>query len=171
MGSLTSGGGLAFVVPVEPTVVVPDSFSVTRGDYVAGGLPELAESDNMDLSLRRRVSDIQSRTEFDVMGTSPTASPMTFEFTLEGAVFARSNVVQTIELFDYDTASWELVSTTDAARSPNPDSVVTVAATGDLARFVEAGTMCIETRIHFQSDSPRQRFASNTDQAVWSIGQ
>ena len=85
-------------------------------------------------------------------------------------MFARSNVVQTIELFDYDAAAWELVNTTDAARSPAPDSVVTVAATGDLSRFVEAGTMCIEARINFQSDSARQRFASNTDQTVWTIG-
>jgi hypothetical protein len=59
----------------------------------------------------------------------------------EGAVFARSNVVQTIELFDYDAAVWELVDTTNSVWSPAPDSVVTVAATGDLSRFVEAGTM------------------------------
>ena len=67
--------------------------------------------------------------------------------------------------------TWELVDTADAARSPAPDSVVTAAATGDLSRFVEAGTMCIEARVHFQSDRPRQRFASNTDQAIWTIGQ
>ena len=71
----------------------------------------------------------------------------------------------------YDAQVWVEVGSEDAARSPSPDSVMVVAGTGDLSRFVEAGTMCIEARIHFQSDSPRQRFASNTDQAIWTIGQ
>lgn len=162
----------AFRVNVtRATIVAPESFTVTRGEYISGGLPELTESDNMDLSIRRLVTDLHSRTEFGVKSTSPTAFPTTFGFSLEGAVIASSNVVQTIELFDYDAAAWELVNTMDAVRTPGSDSVVTATPTGDLSRFVEAGTMCIEARIHFQSDSPRQRFASNTDQAVWTIGQ
>jgi hypothetical protein len=59
----SSGGGV-----VE---VAPNSFTVTRGDYVSGGIPELAERDNLDLSLRRLISDIQSRTEFEVKAVVP----------------------------------------------------------------------------------------------------
>ena len=84
-------------------------------------------------------------------------------------MFARSNLVQTIELFDYVAATWELVDSRNAARSPAPDSVVTVAATGDLSRFVEPGLMSIEARVRYKSDNPRQIFASNTDQTVWTI--
>lgn len=152
-----------------PVTVSPDTVTTTRGQYVAGDAASLADSDNVDYQLRRSTSDIQSRTEFQVKSISPTATPTTFEFTLEGSVFARSNVVQTIELFDYEAGAWELVNTTDAARSPAPDSVVTATPGGDLSRFVQAGTMCIEARIRFQSDNPRQQFASNTDQAVWTI--
>ncbi len=152
-----------------PVVVAPDTFTVTRGNYVSGNATDLTSSDNSDLSLRRSNSDIQSRTEFEVKGISLVAAPSSLEFTLEGAVFARSNVVQTIELFDYTAAAWELVDTRNAARSPSPDSVVTVAATGDLSRFVEPATMCVEARVRYQSNSPRQRFASNTDQTVWMI--
>ena len=83
-------------------------------------------------------------------------------------MFARSNVIQTVEFFDYDAQDWVGVGFQDAARSPAPDSVMVVVGTGDLSRFVEDGTMCIETRVRFQSESaPRQGFASNTDQAVW----
>lgn len=39
---------------------VPDSFTVTRGSYVAGDAFELAESDNADLSIQRSIADIQS---------------------------------------------------------------------------------------------------------------
>jgi hypothetical protein len=142
---------------------------VTRGQYFLGDESSLAASDNYDLSLRRLGTDIQSRTEFEVKGFSPIVTPSSLEFTLEGAVFARSNVVQTIELFDYVAATWEIVDSRNAARSPVPDSVVTVAATAGLSRFVESGTSCIEARIRFNSDGPRQNFASNTDQTIWTI--
>jgi hypothetical protein len=152
---------------VVTTTVMPESFLVTRGNYISGGIAELGTSDNLDLSIQRGVSDIQSRTEFEVAGTSSTANPATLEVTLEGAVFARSTVVQTIELYDYVAAAWELVDTRDATNMV--DSTVTVAATGDLSRFVDPATLRIEARIHFQSVSPRQRFASNTDQFFWTI--
>ncbi len=152
-----------------PFTVTPNSFLVTRGQYFSGDETDLAVSDNSDLSLRRLDTDIQSRTEFVVKGFSPIVTPSSLEFTLEGAVFARSNVVQTIELFDYVAASWEIIDSRNAVRSPAPDSVVTVAATGDLSRFVEAGTMSVEARVRYKSDSPRQNFASNTDQTIWMI--
>jgi hypothetical protein len=144
-----------------------DSFLVTRGAHVSGGLMELATSDNTDLSLQRATADIQSRTEFEVKAVSPVANPSSLEVTLEGAVFARSQVNQTIELYDYAAAAWEQVDTRAATRFT--DSTVVVAATGDLSRFVEAGTMCIEARIRYQSLNPRQQFSSNTDQFIWTI--
>ena len=58
--------------------VAPDSVTATRGDYVAGNAASLAESDNMDYSIRRRQADTQSRTEFEVKGLSPLATPSTF---------------------------------------------------------------------------------------------
>ena len=169
-GSFQLNGG--FWVGVDnqgPFTITPNSFMVTRGQYFSGDETSLAASDNNDLSLRRLDTDIQSRTEFVVKGFSPIATPSSLEFTLEGAVFARSNVVQTIELFDYVAATWEIIDSRNAVRSPAPDSVVTVAATGDLSRFVEAGTMCVEARVRYKSDSPRQNFASNTDQTIWTI--
>ena len=89
---ITCGGSYA---------VTPDSFSVTHSSYVSGGVVELAASDNADLSLRRATAASESRTEFEVKAISPTASPSSLEVTLEGSVFARSQVNQTIELFDY----------------------------------------------------------------------
>ena len=126
-------------------------------------------SDNVDLSIQRAMTDTQSRTEFEVMGTSPTVSPTSLEVTLEGAVFARSTVVQTIELWDYVAGAWELVDTRNATNIV--DSTATVAATGDLSRFVDPTTLEVKARIHFQSLNARQRFASNTDQFMWTIGQ
>jgi hypothetical protein len=162
------GFRVASVMP-DFVSVYPDSYLVTRGEHVSGGIPELAASDNQDLSLRRLTIDIQSRTEFSVNAISPTATPSSLEVTLEGSVFARSTVNQTIELYDYVAAAWEQVDTRAATRFT--DSTVTVAASGDLSRFVQPGTMCVEARIRYQSPSARQQFSSNTDQFLWTIGQ
>ena len=166
-----NGDSEAFLATLvgDVATVVPDSFSVTRGSYISGGTLELAESDNADVSIQRATSDIQSRTEFEVKAVSPNATPSSLEVALEGAVFARSTVNQTIELFDYAAGVWEQVDTRAATRFT--DSTVTVNATGDLSRFVEAGTMCIQARIRYQSPIARQQFSSNTDQFIWTIGQ
>ena len=168
--TMVADSGSAYLFDVGCSdVVIPDSVTVTRGLYVAGDETSLAESDNVDLVLQRLVTDVQSRTEFQVIGTSPTANPTSFEVTLEGAVFARSTVIQTIELWDYVGGAWELVDTRNAANMV--DSIATVAATGDLSRFVEPATLAVKARVHFQSLSARQRFSSNTDQFMWTIGQ
>lgn len=155
---------------IELARAIPaDSVVVTGGTHVSGDAVELAESDDADLSIQRAIADVQSRTEFEVKAVSPVANPSSLEVTLEGSVFARSPVNQTIELFDYVADGWELVDTRVSTQST--DSTATVAATGDLSRFVEPGTMSIEARIRYQSPVARQQFSSNTDQFQWTIGQ
>ena len=134
---------------------------------MAGGIIELADSDNADLQLTRSSNDVQSRTEFEITGVSPTATPSLFEVELEGSVFARTTVNQTIELFDYATGSWESIDTREASRFSDATSVV--AATGDLSRFVDPATLAIRARVRYQSPAARQQFASNTDMFVWTI--
>ncbi|MEM7453011.1 MAG: hypothetical protein AAF456_01530 [Planctomycetota bacterium] len=158
--------------PTEMTIdlcseITPDSYVVTRGTYSSGGTTELGSSDNMDLSIQRSSVDVQSRTEFEVKGLSPSSDPSYMQITLEGSVFARSTVVQTIELFNYDSSSWEQVNSQNANRFS--DTTVTVEPGGDLSRFVEPGTDCIEARVRYQSPSARQQFTSNTDLFTWVI--
>ena len=104
----------------------------------------------------------------EIKGISPSASPSSLEVSLEGAVFARSNVVQSIELFNYDDDDWEQIDSRNA--SSFVDATATITVGGDVSRFVEPGTQCLEARIRFQSDSPRQQFSSNTDWFIWNVG-
>lgn len=169
------GGGPPPIEKNMPAVVVPDLCWVTGGNYISGDETSLSYSDNLDFMMRRRPREVQSRTEFEVMGTSPTADPTSFAVTLEGAVFARSPVVQTIELYDYDAAAWVLVDIRDATKFV--DSTVTVTVPNnlmpapDLSRFVGRKSHFVEARIGYQSLNTRQNFASNTDLFVWTIGQ
>ena len=119
---------------------------------------------NARLTLRR--ADPEG-TELQVKSVSPTADPSSLEVTLEGTVFARFPITQTIELYDYDARVWEVVDSRTASQSG--DATAEVEVTGELSRFVEAGTGCIEARIHYKSGVARQRFTSYTDQFTWTI--
>ncbi len=78
--------------------VFPDIVNTTRGTYISGDANILATSDNMDYVIRRAANDTVARTEFVVEGMSQTTSPTSLEVMLEGAVFARSQVIQSIAL-------------------------------------------------------------------------
>jgi hypothetical protein len=152
-----------------PVIVVGETLTVAPGIVAGGGLPELEESDNMDLRAFRDPISINAVTQFVLTATSPTASPTTFDFTLEGNCVSRPNVVQRIELFNYFTRSFETVDERNANRTPNPDLTVTVSPGGDLSRFVDQATNEIQARVRYRADIARAGFASNTDQAVWTI--
>ncbi|MEM7453008.1 MAG: sialidase family protein [Planctomycetota bacterium] len=168
----TNDGNMAIYLSKVPfptiEVVEPASFDVVHGVYASGGLPELANSDGMDLSASRSQFDTQSRITVSVDAISPTENPSTFSFTLESSVFARQSVTQHLEMFNFDSSSWETVDSRNASRLA--DSTVTHEATGDLSRFVEPGTMEIETRVRYVSSTARQRFSANIDQMIWEIG-
>lgn len=161
-------GGPGVRLYTNPDPVVPTTVVVTHGIHASGGVEEIEFSDNLDVSIYRDNHDLQSRTEFEVKAISPVAVPSSLEITLEGSVFARSPVTQTIELFNYDAASWEVVDSRAAAQFL--DSRITVAPVGDLSRFVQSGSQSVEARIRYQSTNQRQQFTSNTDQFVWAFG-
>lgn len=153
--------------PPDPVVVTATSVAATRGTYAAGSAGSLSTSDNADFSIRRASADTVSRTEITATSASTTENPTLFTITVEDSVFARTDVNRIIELFNYDTSSWEGVDTQLATRFV--DSTVTVDPTGDLSRFVESGTLEIRARIRYQWLNPRQVFTSNTDLFTWTI--
>ena len=153
--------------PPEPVVVAPESFTLVQGVVNSGTHVELAESDNVDLGIRRNTLSFNASTEFIATATSPTETPSAFEFTLESAVFSRGPITQTISFWDYVAEDWEVMDSQAASRFT--DSTVDVTASGDLSRFVEAGTGTIQVRVQYDSAARRRSFSSNTDQAVWTI--
>ena len=152
-----------------PVTVSAASVTTTRGTYVSGGLAEIIASDNADYRVSRNNADTLSRTEITCTSTSPTQTPTSIEVTVEGAVFARSNVVQTIEVFDYTNGVWVAIDSRNANRSPQPDLTVTAAVVGTLADFVNDADGEISARVRYQSDNRRQNFTSNTDLLEWTI--
>ncbi|MEM7453817.1 MAG: hypothetical protein AAF456_05605 [Planctomycetota bacterium] len=150
-----------------PVTVVPESVVPAFGDLVSGGLPELAEDDGFDYVMSRRISDLQARTQFDVAAVSPAIDPSHFELTVKASVFARGTVTQSVDLFNYDSGTWEQVDSRLASRFG--DTSVSISPIGDLSRFVEPGTCVIEARVRHRAVGQRQQFSTRTDRFVWAI--
>lgn len=157
------------VVTGGTVTVSAGGFTVENGSYASGGLVELSGSDNLDLSVRRSRQDVQSRVTVSFNAVSPTSIPSSVSFSLESSVFARSTVNQNIDLFNYNSLTWEQLDTRAATRIV--DQSVAVEPTGDMSRFVQPGTLQMQARIRYVSPVQRQAFAANIDQIFWTIGQ
>lgn len=145
-----------------------DFIVVTHGSLVSGTLLELATSDDTDFSVRRSNTDVQSRTEFVVTTGSHIDAPTTMSIELEGSVFARTSVIQTIELYNYATKNWESIDSNVASRFIDRSDMIEV--TGDVSRFIDDSTMAVQARVRFQSLEARQKFSSNIDRFKIEIG-
>ena len=100
-----------------------------------------------------------------------SGSLSSFEFLLEANMTGGSegDVAQTIRLWNHEIRNWEIVDTRDAT---NADSVVTIAGTGDLSRFVKSGTGEIISKVSWLSPefSGTPYFWNiNVDQFGWLI--
>lgn len=161
------GNDVALVNSVE--VVVPGDFDVTRGDHLTGAETELAESDNMDFTMRRSTTDVQAVAQVELKTNSPYPTPSRIRIVLESSVFARTAVNQSIELFNFVTSSWESIDSRPATRFT--DSTVTLLIAGDPERFVESGSQCMRARVTYQSENPRQLFSASIDRFNWVVSE
>lgn len=148
------------------TTLNPETLVAVHG-VANGGVFDLATSDDADYSLVRASNDVVSRTTFEVTATSPVPEPTSLEVRLEGSVFARTSVIQSIDLFDFGLNEWIEVDSRDASRFSDAEAVVPV--TKDLERFIESKTRTIKARVRYRSTNARQKFTSNTDRFSWFV--
>lgn len=152
------GGGGDFFV---------ETLSVINGINSGGFVGDLDDSDNVDFTLRRNQASVAAICEIEIQSTSAVDSPTQFDLTVEASAFYRTEVIESISMFDYDAGSFEIVASEDASRFV--DSVVVGSGTGDLSRFVEDGTGAVLARVRFRSSVPRQSFSVSIDQIFWTI--
>ena len=156
------------IIECQSTVTaVPESFTFATGETTGGGLSDLATSDNNHVLGRKESAQISGGVNIEFKSTSQTETPSELELTFEASVLSRRVVTQTLELYNYDTASYEIVDTRNSSRTG--DLVVTASPGGDLSRFVEPGTRCIEARVRFLGSSNRQTYVTKVDQVLWTI--
>ncbi|MEM7196109.1 MAG: alkaline phosphatase [Pseudomonadota bacterium] len=151
----------------QDTVTQTNSFQVTRGVLAGGGLAALEASDNIDLTIQRDPLSPIGEISIEFETISAYSDPSRFEFTLESSAFFRSEIVQSIEFYDFDADEFVQIDQRNASRSS--DITVTASGTGDLSRFVEDVTGVIRARVFLDSAISRQRFSTGIDKSIWII--
>ena len=149
--------------------VPPHSFSLFRGILTGGALSDLFHSDDKWIRVRPGITlnQAERQVQLIVIGTAPTETPIGLGFRLE-AHASINNIGQWIELWNYDTSSWEEV---DFMIATTVDSMVEVSITVDPGRFIEAGTKQMIAKISYKEAGIVLTFPwlISFDQTVWII--
>lgn len=152
--------------PTAPGIATASSIHILRGELTNGGLSELESSDDMDVSIVRDSNDLQPIVELELTTTSYLEAPGALEFSVESSAFSRPAVDVAISLFNYDSGEYVEVITERVSRF---DNTITIAATGDLSRFVHDANLEMSAKIRFKGTIGRQAFSANIDTVNWSI--
>ena len=148
----------------EPLPV--NAYQLINGDLVSGSINELNDSDDQRLVFktpRRFGPGIIVEMDF----TSPTETPSLLRLNVESMV-NRTNrpVAQSIQLYDFDQGQFEEIDLRDLHDSQ--EIAMTVAANGDLSRFVESGTGRVVVRFHLKKN---QQFVIGAFRALFDVVQ
>lgn len=154
--------------PCDLEDVLPDSFEVTRGQFLSGDIQDLLAGDDAYVRVNaiRPTKVAAASVEIVVEGTLPVDAPTELWFTLEAATTG-TPVRQRTELFNFDTQEWEEIDERDA---PMNDSIVSLRVTENPGRFVEDGSGDVRARIGYHDRGVNfVGWGGRYDQTIWRI--
>jgi hypothetical protein len=154
-------------VPVGD-VVDPLEFEVTRGTLIGGTLDDLLVSDDRYVRVEAiRPTELAANSvEIEITTTLPTDAPTVLGFVVEAATDG-DPVRQRIEMFNYDSSSWEEVD--ERAGAPS-DGTASAFIAVNPERFIEAGTGEARVRVGFQDHGVTfLSWSGRFDRAYWTV--
>ena len=158
---------------IVPAPTLPEGSKLNDGVIVSGQMSDLFDSDDQYFELDPSPTQnlLKQKVHLILQATSPTESPSSFKFRLEAAMMGgpSGDVVQYLELFNYDTGVLEQVDVRSAA---NNDDSIEVTPSGDLSRFVQPATREITAEITWKSESfagAQFNWSIDVDEAVWEV--
>lgn len=126
-------------------LVRPDALAVTRGQWRSGDIEQLLASDNAAVVVDAvRPTEVgASSVEIELAGQSLTADPSELVLVVESRCPA-APVLQRIELYNFESAAWELL---DERPAPRADVNIAVGIRGRAGRFVHPASGEVRARI------------------------
>ncbi len=150
-------------------IAVPTSFNLIRGQLVSGNLDDVTQSDDSYLVCTAGITlnSNEPPVWIEFESSSPTGALSNLSVILE-ANANTANLLQTIQLYNFQTKQFESV---DSRHATLIDSVAEVPLGGDLSRFVETGTGAIKARVGWKAQGPLLLFPwmIRIDQFTWRV--
>ena len=169
VGLTSEPGGLLVVHQDLNLTILPDSFSIVRGALNSGNVCDLFFSDDLRLDVRAGLTLFLGESPLQVVatGTSSVQVPSELRFKLEAHVNT-PGLTQSLQLFNYDTSSYEQV---DFSVPGFADTSVEVVITTNPERFVQAGTREMRAKMVYRQVGLTLLWPWSTrlDQATWTI--
>lgn len=152
-------------------VILPSSFSVTKGVQQGGTLADLFSSDDARIVIQQRpgFSASDPNAQLLVEGTAGVQQTGTLTFRFEGSSSGvpSNKMIQRIELFDFQANAWVQL---DQRAPTTTDSVIDVVVTQNAGRFIQSGTTLMRARISwFDRGAITPNWQARIDQTVWKI--
>lgn len=166
------GGEIFKVIDANLSVEVNvTSVNTVRGVPNAGSVGNLSDSDDVYITFNPgfTLNSMEAPVWLELTGNAGSSNPGVLSFSVE-ANANTINIGQQISLLNYDTNEFELMDSQNVGF--NTDSVVTVTATGDLSRFVDAAN---NNQVRAQTSWRANGFLLvfpwlvSIDQASWSL--
>lgn len=163
-----AGAMVAFYSHQE--VVAPSSVILQNGTFVGGNLASLARSDDDRYRTKLNLASDELGHQVQILMTcvSPLASPASFDVVIEdrGSI---PGTTRTVSLFNWTTNQWVEMGTGTTTAT---DKTVAYSASGDLSRFVQAGTRAVRCRLGYDLIFADEAVAWSVDLdlAVFRIG-
>jgi hypothetical protein len=156
-----------FTITPGAQIVNPDGYSIIMGSEPAHNLAALLQSDDVRLSVSGPLN-LNYVNMMELHAICPVSSVTRLSFILENHSFVADRFRE-IQLFNYVSGAWEVVSTTPVSST---DTTVKVDITSNPNRFIRSGTRDLLARVRMFNNpvSRNTRIAwDHHDRAVWEI--
>jgi parallel beta-helix repeat protein len=155
--------------PYGSVKILPASYTIIRGKHIAGDLGDIYYSDDSRLTVNAGLTLMMDEPPVWIRleGTVPSATPDWLEFTLEARAIGGS-IVQIIELYNYETDSYEEI---DERTATATDSLVEIYVSDDPSRFIDPDTLEMKAYLKWKPSGPLfvWPFTVDVDQSIWTI--
>jgi hypothetical protein len=163
--------GVGVLTSVARTYSLADTFSVTRGQPQNGGLYELWGPDDKRLVVQQRRPVNAAGASVQVVSETATPVPpnpngnsLTLTFETRCTAFPASNILERIEVYDFQAQAWTVVS------EQNPSASDTRTVVTRIGHFVEPVTNKLRARISWlDRGAINLNWSSQIDWILWDI--
>ncbi|MDQ2986150.1 MAG: hypothetical protein M3R13_05445 [Armatimonadota bacterium] len=159
----------SWTISVPGTVVAPNLVTMERGSIFAGGVPELAQSDDQRLQLRPGIvlANSEAPIRAKISGVSPVLAPSVIRLTVESQA-SSANINQKIEMLVQETGVWEELDS--RAATVNTDGSVQLLINSNAGRFVDAAGN-VAARLSYKVTAPifSLPWTARVDRCVWTV--
>lgn len=151
--------------------VAPSAYTTFRGEYLSGGVADLADSDDSYVKHNPgfTLNNIEAPIWLIFDASLSNDGPASLDFAIE--VSANTpGITQTTEAYNWNTSQYEVVDSQSS--SFNTDAVISVDLSGSAGDYVEAGTGGVRTRAGWRKTGFTILFPWTicVDQVVWNAG-